>query len=82
MKTFKRYVLNQAYVKGFIVECFLMNESMMYTMNYMPMVQKEVISKDERCGPMLMVNVPTLLIKMERSTVLITYNTSKHVDGY
>ncbi|XXG73359.1 hypothetical protein AAC387_Pa07g2291 [Persea americana] len=36
MKTFKRYVVNHTYPEGCISECFLMDEAMMYAMNYMP----------------------------------------------
>lgn len=36
MKTYKRYVMNQTYPEGCITECYLMEESMLYAMNYMP----------------------------------------------
>lgn len=36
MKTYKRYVVNQTYPEGCITECYLMEESMLYAMNYMP----------------------------------------------
>ena len=36
MKTFKRYVVNHTYPEGCISKCFLMDEAMMYAMNYMP----------------------------------------------
>ena len=36
MKTYKRYVVNQTYLEGSITECYLMDESMLYAMNYMP----------------------------------------------
>lgn len=34
MKTYKRYVVNQTYPEGSITECYLMDESMRYAMNY------------------------------------------------
>lgn len=36
MKTYKGYVVNQTYPEGSITECYLMNEAMLYAMNYMP----------------------------------------------
>ena len=41
MKTFKRYVVNQTSPEGSIAECFLMEESMLYAMNYMPGGEKK-----------------------------------------
>ena len=36
MKTLKQYVVNHIYPEGSILECFLIDEAMMYAMNYMP----------------------------------------------
>lgn len=36
MKTYKRYVVNQTYLEGSISKYYLINEAMLYAMNYMP----------------------------------------------
>lgn len=36
MKTYRRYVVNHTYPEDSISECFLLDEAMMYAMNYMP----------------------------------------------
>ncbi|XXG82307.1 hypothetical protein AAC387_Pa10g0287 [Persea americana] len=36
IKTYKQYVVNQTYPEGSIYACYLINEAMLYAMNYMP----------------------------------------------
>ena len=76
MKTFKRYVVNQTYPEGSIAECFLMEESMLYAMNYMPGGGKKGY------GWMSMVHLPTLLIGRGRSIIFKMYSMNKHASGY
>ena len=81
MKTYKRYVVNQTYPEGCITECYLMEESILYAMNYMP----DSIERSHKQGHGKWMDedgeCAYLLIKMGRYTILLLYNTSKLVNG-
>ena len=82
MKTYKRYVVNQTFPEGSIYECYLINEAMLYAMNYMPDGTKKAISKEGWSGWTRKVKLPILSIKMGRPTFLKMCNISKHANGY